>query len=124
MSRTSRKNEHLQHKKAGDRWSPLRKIILSIVGATIGRPPRRKSIQTKPLFVILVVYFLILLQKYFFLVFLFSSFQHLFILPLIFFRHFLKKPFTFFAFCVIIWGEIETIIFYLIYTGGFISNGY
>ena len=40
----------------------------------LGRPPRRKSIQTKPLFVILVVYFLILLQKYFFFAFLFTSF--------------------------------------------------
>ena len=25
--------------KAGDQWSPLRRIIKSIVGATIGRPP-------------------------------------------------------------------------------------
>ena len=68
--------------------------------------------------------FFISLQNIFYFVFLFSSFQHLFSLPLIFFRHFLKKLFTFLAFCVMIWGEIEIIIFYLIFIGGFISNGY
>ena len=44
-------------------------------------------------------------------VFLFSLFQHLFAQNGDIFAYFLKKPFTFLLFYVIIWGEIEIIIF-------------